>query len=79
MLNIKTADDIGDQALRVEQAVAVLIEVMRYFERIIEPDTTAAHLHATRLPHIATLLDVVYLLLIDIAPRLREIADMIEE
>ena len=75
MLNINTADDIGDQALRAEQAVAVLIEVMHYFERKIEPDTTEAYLLARQSAHISTLLNVAYLLLIDIAPRLRGITN----
>ena len=72
-MDINTMDDIGDQALRVDQAVAVLKEVMRYFERNIEPDTTAAYQFVGRLPHISDLLDVVYSLLIDIAPSLRGI------
>ena len=74
-MDINTMDDIGDQALRADQAVAVLIEVMCYFERNIEPGTTEAYLLVSKLPHISTLLDVVYLLLINIAPSLRSIAE----
>ena len=74
-MDIRTMDDIDEQALRADRAVAVLKEVMQYFERIIEPDTTEAHWLISKLPHISTLLDVAYSLLIDIAPSLRGITE----
>ena len=68
----KTVDRIEDQGLKVDHAVAVLVEVMSYFERIIEPNTAEAYQLVNQVGHISTLLSVTNDLLIRVPSEIGE-------
>ena len=59
----ETVDDVEQQYLQLNRAKAVLIEITRYFENKIEPNTTMANMFVEKMEHISILLYLLFDLL----------------
>ena len=64
----ETANSIEQQSIQLGYAKAVLVEIMRYFEKTIEPDTAEAYAFIKEMDQITNLLHLLFELLYNALP-----------